>query len=59
MSDRLMTVTTDNLRVYDAKNKGMDEATANADVKDRNDRAEKMGLSTRYTTAPFAALDKE
>lgn len=32
---------------------GLDEAMAKADAKDRNERAEALGIKTRYEVAPL------
>jgi hypothetical protein len=49
-----MTTTTDGARVNDGKNLGLTEDQAKSDAQSRNARAEKLGIKTRYETAPFA-----
>lgn len=49
-----MTVTTpEGARVNDGKNRGLTEPEAAADVKERNARAEALGIEARYGIADF------
>lgn len=48
-----MVVTDAGARVFDNTGKGATEADAKADVKVRNERAEALGIKTRYKTVDF------
>jgi len=55
---RFIVVTDAGIRVSDNHTKGFDEKEAEADAKERNERAEKLGIKVRYEVAEYSGTAK-
>jgi hypothetical protein len=48
-----MIVTDAGVRVFDNKGNGLDEKAAAENARERNERAQALGIEARYVVAPF------